>query len=135
MLKTVCDEQGLQKESTLSCEMKSDENNNITIKIGIALFQESTLYLKVDTGKKSRSCCCYIFTKESSNSFSYQLLLEKFEDTCNGVREKLYDKEIKDNNGTLFQILDEVRVKRAILIATSKLMDCYERKKRNMRTI
>ena len=70
------------------------------------------------------------FSEDTSNIFSYPEPVQSFEEICNGINKKLYTSVVNKSKANFFNTLDDVRVKRAILVAAKKTMDIFEKERR-----
>ena len=66
------------------------------------------------------------FAEDKTNIFSYPDPVETFEETCKGIGDGLFQKVMAHDQGNLFNKINEIKVKKAILIAAKK--NCSRKK-------
>ena len=121
------------RELTQSCEegSKLSENNNKTINIKVSDKETSCRAVNNIMRQLTQSCVLTVdtFSEDTSNIFSYPEPVQSFEEICNGIKKELYREVVKKSEAKLFNTIDDVRVKRAILIAAKKTMDIFEKER------
>jgi hypothetical protein len=112
----------LKKASSATSEVTKPSQELVTVELkgDKNTMKESTLSCS------ERSPTVDTFSEDKRNMFSYPEPVETFEDTCKGINDKLFHNVMSHEEGKLFNKIDEVRVKRAILVAAKKTRELLD---------